>query len=331
MGQCSVYTVLERLFLWEVCATIFNFVLLRRQRSSFIEERKAWFMARETQMPDTRISAVPFESDIYAPWAVFRQGLGSGTFGIVLEGFHPRTGDLRAVKKLVIKSSIDAKAVKNEIEISEALGQFPGVVKFYGWCNSQAESTLTGFYPLEIYMFLEKGVSFEQHSWREGLEADWSFRTVLFQQLLEGLVAIHRCGWMHRDITPMNVLYFRREPRHAGICDFGKLHRGRNSTVEEIGAWMWLPPEIQKGKNHEYDQKIDVWMLAYTIVHSWFPADWIRGRSLRSQSDHRIVLQLLAQCKTRLSSILMTMLSWDPHTRLTANEALMDLVRAKTS
>ena len=294
----------------------------------YLEERKAWLTAREALVPDTRISAIPFESDIYTPWAVFRQGLGSGTFGIVLEGFHPRTGDLRAVKKLIIKSSLEAQAVKSEIEISEALGYCPGIVGFYGWCNSQAESTLMGFYPLEVYLFLEKGVSFQDHLWHGELEVDWDLRTLLFKQVLEGLVAIHSRGWMHRDITPMNVLYFPREPRHAGICDFGKADQARTSTVEEIAGWKWLPLEIQKGKQQRYDQKIDIWLLAYTLLQCWFPADWMKGRSLRSERDHRSVVQLLAQCDTSVSSLLMTMLSWDPYTRPSANEALMDLVRA---
>ncbi|CAF9939968.1 hypothetical protein IMSHALPRED_001701 [Imshaugia aleurites] len=296
----------------------------------YLEERKAWLTAREAEVPDTRISAIPFESDTYTPWAVFRQGLGSGTFGIVLEGFHPRTGELRAVKKLVIKSSLDAQAAKSEIEFSEALGQCSGIVRFYGWCNSQAESTLTGFYPLEVYLFFERGVSFQNYLWHEEEEADWDLRTLLFKQLLEGLTAIHSRGWMHRDVTPMNVLYFPREPRHAGICDFGTSCQARNSTVEEIAGWKWLPPEIQKGKNQKYDQKIDMWQLAYTLVQSWFPAEWVGGRSLRSEKDHRLVSQLLGQCEVSVAAVLRTMLSWDPHTRPSAAEALMNLVRAET-
>lgn len=33
----------------------------------YLEERKAWLIAREAQVPDTRISAIPFESDIRTP------------------------------------------------------------------------------------------------------------------------------------------------------------------------------------------------------------------------------------------------------------------------
>ena len=78
----------------------------------------------------------------------------------MLEGFYSRIGELRVVKKLVIKSSLDAQAAKSEIELSEALGQCSGIVRFYGWCNSQAESALTGFYSLEVYLFFERGVFF---------------------------------------------------------------------------------------------------------------------------------------------------------------------------
>lgn len=296
----------------------------------YLKERTAWLLAREMQVPNTRISAVPFESDIYTPWAVFRQGLGSGTFGIVLEGFHPQTGELRAIKKLIIKAPLKTQTVKNEIEISEALGSCLGIVDFYGWCNSQAESILTGFYPLELYLFMEQGVSFQEYPWHEELELDWALRTVLFKQLLEGLVAIHSRGWMHRDITPMNVLYFPREPRRAGICGFGKLHRAKTSTVEQVAGWKWLPPEIQPGKSKKYDQKIDIWLLAYTLIQSWFPADWTSVKSLRVESHHRTVSGLLAQCKTNVTPILKAMLSWDPSARPSAEEALMDLDRAET-
>ena len=33
----------------------------------YLEERKAWLMAREMQLLDKRISAIPFESNIYTP------------------------------------------------------------------------------------------------------------------------------------------------------------------------------------------------------------------------------------------------------------------------
>ena len=49
---------------------------------------------------------------------------------------------------------------------------------------------------------------------------------------------------------------------------FWKLHRAKTSTVEQLAGWKWLPPKIQPGKNKKYDQKIDIWLLAYTRLYS---------------------------------------------------------------
>ena len=38
----------------------------------YLKERRVWLTAREAEVPDTRISAISFESDTYTPWAVFR-------------------------------------------------------------------------------------------------------------------------------------------------------------------------------------------------------------------------------------------------------------------
>ena len=50
----------------------------------------------------------------------------------MLVGFHPQPGNPRAVKKLVIKLALDIQVVKNEIIVNEALGDYSGIVKFYG-------------------------------------------------------------------------------------------------------------------------------------------------------------------------------------------------------
>ena len=87
---------------------------------------------------------------------MFRQGLGSGSSGIVFEGFDPETGDLRAVKRLVIKKCHTVAMISEEIK-----------------ANSRASRgcTLWKYTP-----FQEKGMAFNQVNWKNSSCTDWTLR-----------------------------------------------------------------------------------------------------------------------------------------------------------
>lgn len=53
------------------------------------------------------ISGIPFTQDITLQTAVFRQGLNSGGFACVFQGFHPENGELRAIKRLNVKQKAE--------------------------------------------------------------------------------------------------------------------------------------------------------------------------------------------------------------------------------
>jgi len=312
------------------------------QEEVYLNNRASWLKERGIAVPDTKQSGIPFDSDIKTKWAVFREGIGSGTFGVVFEGLDPGTGDLRAIKKLAVKSLAQRKEVESEIDIGEILDNHPGLVKTYGWCNQKGETRFKNQYPFEIYIFQEKGISFWDYDWRSEPTMIWVHRRRLCRQLLEGLYGIHRRGWMHRDITGGNVLLFpNSKPPRAALCDYGKLCKAPTSNVTTLAAMRYLPPEIVPQNPRMYDQKIDVWLLGLTLVHCWFPKPWMQGMQLRDRAHHIRILALLADPAKSLqqhengafledagapefASLIGKMLAWKAVDRPTALEALDD-------
>lgn len=287
----------------------------------YLREREHFWTGRALSPLTTTISGIPFDSDMITPYAVFRHGLGSGTFGTVFEGFDPTNGDLRAIKKIVIRTADDAAKADEEIEVGTRLSRFPGIVKLYGRWNSEQGDNSRGRYPLEVFLIQEKGISFKDFAWQEGLK-DWYIREELCRQLLEGIHRIHDQGWIHRDITPMNVLYFPGEPKHAALCDFGKVCRSRTHHDTALAGWYWLPPEMKEHSHCTYNQRIDIWLLGYTLLYSWFPS-LIRGKSLRDWGDYTSIMdELEGPDQPRISALLRRMLSWEPSQRPCAIDAL---------
>ena len=292
--------------------------------NSYLLDRAVWLKKNGLKGPAALTSGIPFDSDIRSDHAVFRRGLGSGTFGTVFEGFDPNLGDVRAIKKMTVKSKATVPEIKSEVEVHEAIPKATGIVQFYGYSNSLGQATFGPSYPFEIYVTMEKGSSFMDTFVTESLIIDQSRQKVLCKQLLKGLATVHELGWMHRDINVKNILYFGGEPEHAGLCDFGKLCRTKADTATTIAAWCWLPPEIQKYGKEAYNQKIDIWMLGYALIFSWYRGN-VGQANLRDSRDHRMVMQSLSKSRDPFLLLFANMLSWDPACRPSAQEALDDI------
>uniref|UniRef100_A0A7S4DIJ9 mitogen-activated protein kinase kinase n=2 Tax=Lotharella globosa TaxID=91324 RepID=A0A7S4DIJ9_9EUKA len=90
---------------------------------------------------------------------------------------------------------------------------------------------------------------------------------VVSQQLVSGLLALHKFKCMHRDIKPSNIcLSVRGE---AKFTDFG-ISREVTETVgiakTFIGTCTYMSPERIQGK--EYTFNSDIWSLGLTLLQS---------------------------------------------------------------
>ena len=223
------------------------------------------------KVPDTDITGIPLNSDIRAEdLAVFSLGLGRGSFGTVYEAFDPKSGELRVVKVIEVKSETAGKLLQSETEMVTQYPRARGLVRQYGWCNSNGEPTLEAKkYPFNIYIVQRKGKAFNRH-FHPGSPGSETERLRLCQDLLHGIYTIHEGGGMHRDITPMNILYFKGDRSEAALCDFGKLCFRKTANNTSLTNWKFLPPEIVEGELNIYNKSIDIWMLGLSLAICWF-------------------------------------------------------------
>ena len=160
-------------------------------------------------------------------------------------------------------------------------------------------------------------------------QQDWSSvplvkRLKLFLDTLKGLDSMHTKGYMHRDISPKNLLVVALDPPLAAICDYGKAVRKESSTNSYIGPIFTLAPEVQQ-HGPRYDKRIDIWSLAYAWYRTLFPESPTR------RVDRPLLQEMLkkldrfkkeGEVQQGLADLMSTMLAWDPDKRISIEKAL---------
>ena len=227
----------------------------------------------------------------------------------------------------------DTTDVMKEINVSLQLASardLEGIVRTFGWCNSQGEQKCP-FPPCELFMVMECGRPFYGFRWQENATvAEWKERKLLVKQFLTGVQTVHACGWIHGDITPMNILYWPPAPPslpRAKLCDFGKMMLKPTGTETRLAAWEFLAPEILEPKfgSRTYNQKIDIWGLGLALVYAWFLQIVERAASMRDVATWQSAMAKLSQRTSDicgLNTLVMKTLSRSPVNRPTATEAL---------
>jgi len=84
--------------------------------------------------------------------------------------------------------------------------------------------------------------------------------------ILSGLAWLHKCGYMHRDVKPENII---RVGEIYKLIDFGLAREMGGPLTEQTGymASRWFRPIelLQDETDRFYDGRIDIWSLGCTV------------------------------------------------------------------
>lgn len=283
------------------------------------------------------------------------RGIGRGAYGTVCAAIDHRTGEHVAIKKVseAFEHLIDSKRTLREIIL---LRQFDheNVMKLHGLLAPTGE--LSKFE--DVYLVTELMDTDLNAILRSSQNLEDQHCQYFLYQILRGLKYLHSANVLHRDLKPSNILLSRN--CDLKICDFGLARfMGQadesNAFVTEYVATRWYrAPEVILSWT-EYAQAMDIWSVGCIFAEILLREPLFPGRDYLHQlrliiakngkpsneelsninndrarnfihnlpdSDGSAFEKLFEGVNTQGVDLLKRMLTFDPHERITCQEAL---------
>lgn len=212
--------------------------------------------------------ALPASRKVDAPQIRWRKGelIGRGAFGSVYMGMNLDSGELLAVKQVLIapnsaskeKTQAHIKELEEEVKLLKNLSH-QNIVRYLGTVREDDTlNILLEFVPGgSISQLLEKFGSFPEPVVR-----------MYTMQILLGLEYLHKNGIMHRDIKGANILVDNKGC--IKLADFGaskkvvELGLTMNGAKSMKGTPYWMAPEVILQTGHSFSA--DMWSVGCTVI-----------------------------------------------------------------
>ncbi|CAM8914753.1 unnamed protein product [Rhodiola kirilowii] len=215
---------------------------------------------RRSRIFNPKPSAPP-NDDVTIRW---RKGelIGSGAFGRVYMGMNLDSGELLAVKQVLIaatkeKAQAHMKELEEEVKLLKNLSH-PNIVRYLGTVREEDS--------LNILLEFVPGGSISSLLGKFGSFPEAVIQTYT-KQLLLGLEYLHRNGIMHRDIKGANILVDNKGC--IKLADFGASKQvAELATVTGAksmkGTPYWMAPEVILQTGHSFSA--DIWSVGCTVI-----------------------------------------------------------------
>jgi eukaryotic-like serine/threonine-protein kinase len=159
-------------------------------------------------------------------------------------------------------------------------------------------------------------------------------RVTLIRQAAEALAAVHKAGYIHRDICPRN---FVATPKAESLklIDFGLTVPATPQFMQpgnRTGTPNYMAPEIVR--RHKTDHRLDIFSFGVTCYElCTFDLPWERGKDGKAALTHdqppQDIRQRRPQINPRLAQAIMQCLSTDPADRPSLDQFLLMTVGLK--
>ena len=162
--------------------------------------------------------APPKSGDILQGYTL-QQCIGQGRFGVVFSSFHQ---DGREVALKIARSCSDAnESLAEEAELLQKIGPHPHLVQFVEnfTCMGRVCIALKKM-KMTLYQYLSDNVS-------KCVFTPVTMGQNICRQILQGLLHLHKQGYLHGDVKPANILLHSEGPYpteadvHVCLCDVG--------------------------------------------------------------------------------------------------------------
>ncbi|KAE9618964.1 hypothetical protein Lal_00046993 [Lupinus albus] len=193
------------------------------------------------------------------------QLIGCGAFGQVYMGMNLDSGELLAVKQVLIaansaskeKAQAHIKELEEEVKLLKDLSH-PNIVRYLG--TVREEDTIN------IFLEFVSGGSISSLLGKFGAFPETVIR-IYTKQLLLGLEYLHKNGIMHRDIKGANILVDNKGC--IKLADFGaSKHVAELATISGAksmkGTPYWMAPEVILQTGHSFSA--DIWSVGCTLI-----------------------------------------------------------------
>ena len=155
-------------------------------------------------------------------------------------------------------------------------------------------------------------------------------RLSLLKQMLEAIDAVHRAGYIHRDICPRNFIV-SPDGKSAKLIDFGLTLPARKEFMQpgnRTGTPLYMAPEIVRRR--QTDQRVDLFsfgVMAFYLVageHPW-PATDTSGKGALSHdtAPPASLLDLKPKLNKSFVKVIHQCLAPNPNDRPPTAEAIM--------
>ncbi|TYI73895.1 hypothetical protein E1A91_D07G161800v1 [Gossypium mustelinum] len=266
---------------------------------------------------------------------------GRGAYGIVYAALNSETREEVAIKKIgnAFDNRIDAKRTLREIKLLRHMDH-ENVIAIKDIIRPPQRENFNDVYI--VYELMDTDL-------RQIIRSDQQLTDdhcrYFVYQILRGLKYAHSANVLHRDLKPINLLL--NANGNLKIVEFGLASTTSETDfmTECIGTCWYLAPELLQNCS-EYTAAVDIWSVGCIFGEMMTRQPLFRGRDhligspndssrefLRCDKSRRYVRQLPQYPRQNFSvrfpnmspgavDLLEKMLIFDPHRRITVDEAL---------